>query len=496
MKSPLRSTVHISLFTKLIILAIVSSILPLLFTTGLIIWLQKEHFWFGMATMTSITVFSLGAALMLARHISRPIQALLMGVERIGKGNFTTLVEVHTHDELQDLANAFNRMCEDMQRYSEVRVDEVVAEKAKIEGIIYSSEDGILLTDPEGHVQLINAKALSILGLGEESKEAVSGRPIWGFVKDDRLAVALRESIEGDRPKSARMIDLSQETIRRFYNMSISLVNAPEGSETAYWIVLALRNITAEKELEALKDDFLQSLTHDLRSPMTAIRGYLQVIGEEMAGPITPEQKKMIVIMEHASTKLLHIISNLLDSAKISAGKLRLALAEVDLRELAPPTVEILHSEAAKKHITMTLDMPEELTPLKLDPSLMERVIVNLISNAIKFTPDGGFVTIKFAELKDRMQIQVIDTGPGIPPEFMDRMFKRFEQVRGTRGGTGLGLSNCKNIVEAHHGEISVRSKVGEGTTFTFWIPKNLEQNERGDIFRAQPPTSQQQAAA
>ncbi len=480
---------------KLLLLCGISSLLPVAFMTSLVFRFYEEHFWFSLLGLMAVTTLSLGCAFLLARHIAKPLGALMHGVQRIGKGDFSTLVDIHTHDELQDLAGAFNRMCEDMRRYSEVRVDEVVTEKAKIEGVIYSSEDGIILTDPEGQVQLINPKALSILGLEEENKEALAGRPIWGFVKDDRLGVSLRESIEGDRPKSARMIDLSQETIRRFYGLSVTLVNAPEGSETAYWIVLSLRNITAEKELEALKDDFLQSLTHDLRSPMTAIRGYLQVLGEEMAGPITPEQKKMIHIMENASTKLLHIISNLLDSAKISAGKLKLALAEVDMRQVVPPTVEILHTEAAKKHITLTLDMPEEVAAMKLDPSLIERVIVNLISNAIKFTPDSGFVTVKFVELKDRIQCQVIDTGPGIPPEFMDRMFKRFEQVRGTRGGTGLGLANCKNIVEAHHGEISVRSKVGEGSTFTFWIPKGLEQNEKGDIFRIWPPTQQQAAA-
>lgn len=484
---------RLSLFTKLVILCLVSSIMPLMFTGGLLIALHQEQLWWGMAGLLGIASFSLIAAIALARHISRPILALIHGADRIAKGDFSTLVEVHTHDELQDLARAFNRMEEDMRRYSDLRVDEVVAEKAKIEGIVYSSEDGIILTDQEGHVQLINAKALGILGLGEESRDLLGGRPVWGFVKDDRLGVAIRESVEGDRPKTSRVIDLSQETIRRFYSLSVSLVNAPDGGDTSYWIVLALRNITAEKELEQLKDDFLQSLTHDLRSPMTAIRGYLQVLSEEMAGPVTAEQKKMLHIMENASTKLLHIISNLLDSAKISAGKLRLTLAEIDLRQLVPPTVEILHTEAAKKHITLTLDMPEDVTALKLDPHLIERVIVNFISNAIKFTPDGGFVTIKFTELKDRIQGQIIDTGPGIPPEYMDRLFKRFEQVKGTRGGTGLGLSNCKTIVEAHHGEVSVRSKVGEGSTFTFWIPKGLEQNERGEIFRVWPP---QQAAA
>jgi len=268
------------------------------------------------------------------------------------------------------------------------------------------------------------------------------------------------------------------------------LINAPEGSGTNYWFVMQIRNITAEKELDQLKDDFLQSLTHDLRSPMTAVRGFLQVLGEEMAGPLNNDQKKMIHIMENASTKLLHIVSNLLDSAKMSAGKLKLNIAECNLRQVVPNTVEIFHPEAAKKKITLTLDMPEQMSTIKLDPQLLERVIINLIGNAIKFTPDGGFITVKFTELSDKIQGQVIDTGNGMPPEFLNRIFKKFEQASGTRGGTGLGLSICKFIVDAHYGEMSVRSKQGEGTTFSFTIPKGLEQNERGEVFRIRPSAS------
>ncbi len=374
-------------------------------------------------------------------------------------------------------------MSEDLHRYSEVRVDELLAEKTKIEGIVYSSEDGIILTDEDGHVQLINPKAKTLLEL-EEDKEALTGRPIWSFVKNDKLAIAIRESVEGDSPKIIREVNLSAEGVRRYYSISVSLINAPEGSGTNYWFVIVIRNITAEKELDQLKDDFLQSLTHDLRSPMTAVRGYLQVLGEEMAGPLNDEQKKMIRIMENASTKLLHIVSNLLDSAKMSAGKLKLNIGETNLRQILPNTVEIFYTEAAKKKITLTLDMPEHMNPINLDPQLLERVIINLIGNAIKFTPEGGFITVKFIELSDRVQGQVIDTGNGMPPEFLNRVFKKFEQASGTRGGTGLGLSICKFVVDAHYGEISVRSKQGEGTTFTFTIPKGLQQNERGEVFR------------
>jgi PAS domain S-box-containing protein len=374
-----------------------------------------------------------------------------------------------------------------LRKFGEVRLDEVVSEKAKTEGIIYSSEDGVILTDQLGHVQLINPKAQEVLELNDSSREILSGRPIWSFVKDDRMSVALRESVEVGAAHSSREVNLSAEGVRRYYMVSVSRITPPAGSGSNVWVVLVLRNITAEKELDQLKDDFLQSLTHDLRSPMTAVRGYLQVLSEEMAGPVNAEQKKMLHIMENASTKLLHIVSNLLDTAKMSAGKLRLNLAECNLRLLVPNTVEIFHTEAAKKKITLTLDMPEELSNLKVDPTMVERVLINLIGNAIKFTPEGGFVTVKFTDLSDRIQGQVTDTGIGFPSEFMSRVFKKFEQVSGTRGGTGLGLAICKFIVDAHLGEIAVRSKAGEGTTFSFTLPKGLEQSERGEIFRVRP---------
>jgi PAS domain S-box-containing protein len=492
----LRDPVRLTLFGKIILLVIGSSIVPMFAAVSL--WMLAHHriSWTIIVGVTALSIFILAAAYALARHLTRPIRVLMGGVDHIAKGDFSPVPAPGTHDELQDLSMAFNRMVEELRRFGEIRVDEVVAEKAKTEGIIYSSEDGVVLTDQLGHVQLINPKALEVLGLTEDNRESLSGRPIWSFVKDDRMAVSLRESVEVTSPHSSREVNLSGEGVRRYYLVTVSRITPPEGSGTNVWVVIVLRNITAEKELDQLKDDFLQSLTHDLRSPMTAVRGYMQVLSEEMAGPINAEQKKMLHIMENASTKLLHIVSNLLDTAKMSAGKLRLTLAECNLRQLVPNTVEIFHTEAAKKKITLTLDMPETISNIKVDPTMVERVLINLIGNAIKFTPEGGFVTVKFTELSDRIQGQVTDTGVGFPSEFMSRIFKKFEQVSGTRGGTGLGLAICKFIVDAHLGEINVRSKAGEGTTFTFTFPKGLEQNDKGEVFRVRSSSSSASAAA
>src|SRR4051812_28853160 len=392
------SAVRFTLFGKIILLVIFCSIVPIFATVGF--WMLAYHrlSWPMLAAAGALTSVTLAAAYALARHLTRPIRALMGGVEHISRGDFAPVPVPGTNDELHDLSFAFNRMVEELRRFGAVRVDELVAEKSKTEGIIYSSNDGVVLTDQHGHVQLINPKALEVLDLIDENRESLSGRPIWSFVKDDRMAIALREGVEITSPHALREVNLSEEGIRRYYTVSVSRITPPEGSGTNVWVVIVLRNVTAEKELDQLKDDFLQSLTHDLRSPMTAVRGYLQVLSEEMAGPVNAEQKKMLHIMENASTKLLHIVSNLLDTAKMSAGKLRLTLMDCNLRQLVPNTVEIFHTEAAKKKITLTLDMPEELAQLKADPTMVERVLINLIGNAIKFTPEGGFVTVKFTE--------------------------------------------------------------------------------------------------
>jgi PAS domain S-box-containing protein len=491
----MRNSPRISVYVKVIALVTMCSIVPMFATVGMQMLAYHRLMWMVIFGVMALSLSTLMAAYALARHLTRPIRALMDGVEHITRGDLSPVPLPGSQDELQELSIAFNKMVDDLRRFGEVRVDELVAEKAKTEGIIHSSEDGVVLTDQHGHVQLINPKAREVLGLMDDSRDALSGRPVWSFVKDDRLAVALRESVEITTPHASREINLSAEGVRRYYTVSVSRITPPEGNASNVWVVIVLRNITAEKELDQLKDDFLQSLTHDLRSPMTAVRGYMQVLSEEMAGPLNAEQKKMLHIMENASTKLLHIVSNLLDTAKMSAGKLRLTLAECNLRQMIPNTVEIFHTEAAKKKITLTLDMPEELSTIKLDPTMIERVLINLIGNSIKFTPEGGFVTVKFSELSDRIQGQVIDTGVGFPSEFLSRIFKKFEQVSGTRGGTGLGLAICKYIVDMHLGEINVRSKAGEGTTFTFTIPKGLEQNEKGEIFRVRSSSATSAAA-
>ncbi len=179
--------------------------------------------------------------------------------------------------------------------------------------------------------------------------------------------------------------------------------------------------------------------------------------------------------MNRASHRLLGLVNNILDIAKMESNTLVLSLYETDLRAVVQRSIEILEAVALRKSITLSLECPVDLPPISIDGELIDRVFSNLINNALKFTPEQGRVTIGIRPLPGQIVCTVSDSGEGIPPEYLDKIFEKFQQVPGHRkGGTGLGLTICKHIIEAHKGTISVESTLGKGSTFTFTIPTGL----------------------
>jgi len=208
---------------------------------------------------------------------------------------------------------------------------------------------------------------------------------------------------------------------------------------------------------------------------MTSIRGFLKFLIDGVAGPVTEQQKKMLGVMDHASLKLLSLINDILDIAKLESGRMTINLSDCDLKMICQRSIEMAGGLALKKSITIRTESKEDFPKIKADPELIERVFSNLLGNALKFTPESGSITVSLKELSDRVEVSVEDTGEGIPPEYVERIFDKFQQVAGQRkGGTGLGLTICKHIVEAHSGEIWAESKLGQGAKFIFTLPKDL----------------------
>ncbi|MGA2090413.1 MAG: ATP-binding protein [Endomicrobiales bacterium] len=446
---------------------------------GLIIQQDKQEAYISVRRMQEqaglLIVLSVGIACLLAvfiaRSLAKPITALTTAASQVARKDFTTRVEVNTHDELHDLAETFNAMTTELERYDRLQVDAIIEEKTKTEAVIFSITDGILMMDCQGRIQVANTHAKELLNLPETQWQNSSPRD---FIKNSNLRDAFEDIIQDPLKNTQREVMVSQQGLNRYYMLSTGQV-VTTGSTEKIGLVTTLRDITLEKELDNIKEEFLHSITHDLRNPMTSIMGFLRFMLDEVAGPISPQQKKMLETMDRASHRLLGLINDILDIAKMESGTLVLSLAESDVKSLASRNVEILEAIALRRSITMSIDCPDDLPKIVVDGELIERVFGNLINNALKFTPEQGRVTVAIRALPDHFLCSVTDTGEGIPPDYLDKIFNKFQQVSGQhKGGTGLGLTICKHIVEAHKGTICVESKLGEGSTFKFTIPRGL----------------------
>ncbi|MDT7603021.1 MAG: hypothetical protein QOF61_1018 [Acidobacteriota bacterium] len=229
------------------------------------------------------------------------------------------------------------------------------------------------------------------------------------------------------------------------------------------------------RELAELKEEFLAVTTHDLRSPLTVISGVISFFSSGRLGELTPEQQNMVSMMERNTQNLIELVNDLLDSAKIESGTLKLDLAPVTLPALVGETCEAMGTMAREKGVTVDCHFPDDLPKVTADRAKLHRILVNLVSNAVKFTQKGGSVDIRGAREGKMIRVAVSDTGVGVPPQDLARLFDKYEQA-GTRAprretGTGLGLYITRQLVELHGGKISVESMVGKGSTFSFTIP-------------------------
>ena len=230
------------------------------------------------------------------------------------------------------------------------------------------------------------------------------------------------------------------------------------------------------REVDAVKDTFVSSVSHELRTPITSILGYLELLGEGAMGDLTPEQAQAIGRVSSNSLRLLRLIDDLLVLSRMQDGALDPELVPLDLRDAVRSGFDVVAPGWERRDLRPTLELPEEPVPVLGDRDMLERVVVNLVGNAVKFTPDGGLVGVRLDVDGDRTSLLVSDTGLGIPPEEQERLFTRFFRsslsIKAEVPGSGLGLAICAAIVEAHGGAAGVQSTPGRGSTFRVTLPR------------------------
>lgn len=415
----------------------------------------------------------------MSRTLSKPIIKLTRAAEFVADGDFTHKAEIDTSDELRDLADTFNKMVTQLKTYSDMQVDRIIREQKNTEAILFSTEDGIIMTDIHGKVQVANRKARSVLGVPQDGE--VQGKFIEDLVNAEQVLEPVLDVFKTEKENYFREIEIVQESSDRFFKCFATPIVAPGHAEPIGRLI-GFYDITLDKQLAKMKDEFLHSITHDLRNPMGAIKGFVEFMLKEIPGPVNEGQRKMLVSIDRAAFRLLGMINNILDSAKMEAGKMDISLAPVNLREVATRVNSLMESLGQRKKIKFEVEGPGELA-INADGGLIERMFTNLIGNAIKFTPENGTITIGFEDNGAHITAWVRDTGDGIPPEYLGKVFEKFEQVKGQKaGGTGLGLTICKFVSSAHLGRIWAESPPGEGAKFIFSIPKNLVKDAEGKV--------------
>lgn len=445
------------------------------------------------AIVVIVCVIAVFSALFLARSLTLPLLRLSRSAEEISHEKFPEPIDIRTGDELQELAETFNRMVERLKKYAEMQVDRLILEQQKSEAVLFSMGDGIVMTDKDGRIQLANRKALEFLN--KKDYEPLAEKSLADILPEDSaLRGAMVEVARDTKEAGVKEVDLSTDDRRQFLRVSAHRLMSPSNKKEL-GVVTVIQDVTLLKELDSMKEEFLLSITHDLRNPLGSISGFLEFLKKGVAGVLNEQQSSMVESMLKSANRLMTMVNNILDVAKMEDQNVEVILKEASMAGIASHPLDILGALAQRRGIELILDAEEEFT-INVDASQIERVATNLVGNAIKFAPDDGKIIVHVEDAGEAIRVCVEDNGPGIPASHLEKIFGKFEQVPGQkRGGTGLGLTISKRFVEAHKGRIWVESEYGHGARFYFTIPKNLRQDEVGNVYVGKPETNDAKAA-
>ncbi len=423
---------------------------------------------------------SLGLALVLVwlttRSVARPILALAVASRQIAAGDLTTPVPREGEGEVRVLAQAFD----DMRRGLQGALSDLAVEKSRYEGIVASMADALVTTDTDLRITAFNPSASTLTGW---SVEEVLGRS-WCDVICPKHASPDGRQGECPLPSSQPDLGVSKATLRRRDRgqVSVAITRSAIRDQTGHLagLVHVLRDISAEAEVDRLKEEFLSTVSHELRTPLGFIMGYATTLLLPDAPKDRAAMRHCVEVIVDASNELKELVDNLLDMTKIGAGSLSVSPVPIRLGPLVHAAVERIHLRGPDHRFVVAV--PSTLPPIWADSRRVEQVLYNLLDNAIKYSPEGGNIAVRATARGQEVVVSVLDEGLGIRAEELDSVFERFHrgQVARTRGiaGTGIGLAICRGIVQAHGGRIWAESPPVEwrlsrqpGTAIRFTVP-------------------------
>jgi two-component system, OmpR family, phosphate regulon sensor histidine kinase PhoR len=413
---------------------------------------------------TIITVTALASALALlvalfvAERTARPLGNLTAVVRQLAAGDLSARLFPTTGDEVGQLTRAFNDMTEQLVE----KVTSLGEERSRLATILAHMADGVLITDEQGRVQLLNPAAMRLLQIGRE--EALM-RSLAEVLRHYQLIDLWQRCRESGREQ----VELLEVERQRLFLQAI-VTPIPEMGRRSYLVIL--QDLTQIRRLETVRRDFISNISHELRTPLAGLRALVETL-RDGALDDPPAAARFLDRIEVEVDALTQMVQELLELARIESGKAPLRLEVTSLLAVIFSVAERLQPQAVRAGVALTVDLPDQLSPVMADPLRVQQVVTNLVHNAIKFTPPDGRIQVSVHRDGHELVVTVSDTGVGVPPGDLVRIFERFYKTDRARsgGGTGLGLAIVKHIVQAHGGRVWVKSKEGKGSDFFFTLP-------------------------
>lgn len=436
---------------------------------------DKAVFWIAI-TGTICLLIALILLVNLPSNIADPVKKLTESIKQIAAKNYSERVHFESNSEFGELAKSFNTMAEKLEEYNNSNLAKLMMEKRRIETLINNMQDPVIGLDENLKIIFANEEAIKISGLSNHELIGKFSQEI--ALKNDLIRSLTQDLMIGEKEneqkqKTIKIFSENKESYFEKETLDISITPTGEANSKLVGHVIFLRNVTSYKELDFAKTNFIATVSHEFKTPISSIKMSLQLLENEQIGSLNYEQKNLIESIKDDANRLLKITGELLNITQLESGNIQLSILPSDPKEILFYAINSTKTQAEQKQITFEINCPKNISKIQADNEKTAWVLTNLISNAIRYSYENSIIYLKILQTENHVQISVRDTGQGIAPQYKDKIFDRYFRVPGTKKeGTGLGLAISKEFIEAQGGQIMVESEFGTGSTFTLIFNK------------------------
>ncbi|MGB3641952.1 MAG: ATP-binding protein [Rivularia sp. (in: cyanobacteria)] len=430
---------------------------------------------------SSAAVLGLIFSLILSKNLTSPLKKITQATEEIAGGNYDVNIPVQSNDELGHLAGEINSMSQKLKNFHALNVNTIIAQKQRNEAIIDSITDPIVVVDDRCNIIDINPTAARLFNAKPKLAE---GRHYLEVVEDRTLYNQIQATAEAGESSQLNpdesVLTIEKNGIEYYYRYVTTPVKTEDGKRLG--VVLLLQDVTKFKQIDQLKSDFVMTASHELRTPLTGMAMSIDLLLETAQQKLSEREQELLQAAAEDVQRLRSLVNDLLDLSKIESGRIDMERAPIEANLIIDKVISLFKVQTQEKNIKLNKKVSEELPQVNADANKITWVLTNLVANALRYAKSQ--IEIAAKQHGNWIYFSVSDDGQGIDPAYQSKIFDKFVQVKTERdiGGSGLGLSICKEMIKAHGGIIWVDSTVGEGSTFSFTLPIIVNSNQQGEL--------------